>query len=74
MSKANTPFHKGQQAYHAGAAIEANPHGPNHTTHDPEGWPWDHANWRDGWKHAQSVAAFTENHHDRMKHKEQKHA
>jgi len=58
MSKTATPFHKGQQAFNAGQPLTANPHHPDDKTDDPEDWPWDHANWRDGWVHAQAMHKF----------------
>ncbi|HEV8034380.1 hypothetical protein [Yoonia sp.] len=58
-SKCNTPFWQGQAAFKAGQPVTANPHDPDKKTNDPEDWPWDHANWRDGWVHAQAAAAFT---------------
>ena len=53
------PFLAGQQAFAQGTPLEANPHQQG-APFKPDEYPGKHANWRDGWKHAQSVKDFTE--------------
>jgi hypothetical protein len=56
-----TPFHAGQQAYRDNLDASANPHERTAPFHADD-WPGDHANWRDGWVHAQAVDQFTQKH------------
>lgn len=59
MNQRDTPFWHGQQAFNDGVGAMKNPHDKN-ASFEPDDWPGDHRNWRDGWVHARHVKRFND--------------
>lgn len=52
------PYHAGQDAFHAGEPVTANPHEQG-APFKPERYPGPYRNWHDGWHFARRVQDFT---------------